>query len=446
MKKIYLLIVLLLQFCNSYSQDGFKFVTNKNKIVIPYKMSNNLVVAPLKINGINLNFLIDTGVENTILFSLEDTEAIDLKNVEKIKIKGLGSGEAIDAFKSNNNTIALKDYIDTNHEIYIILDQDINFSAQLGIPVHGILGYHFFKNHLVEINSISKKIVVYKDAKVFNKKKLKGYGELPISIELEKPYVKAKVKINDKVTDVKLLVDTGGSDALWLFENEKTIKCPNNFFNDFLGKGFSGDIFGKRSRLEKIYISDFEIENPTVSFPDELSIKSVDMVEGRNGSIGSGIMRRFNVVYDYSNSKIYLKTNRNFEEPFNYNMSGIEVQHNGKEIIQEISNDDILKANFIQRDFKGSMNVDFEKTHDIKYQFYLRPIYEISLVRPDSPAQKAGLMKGDILKKINGKLTYKVNLSDITELLQSEEGKWISLEIMRNNVLIKTKFQLKKIL
>ncbi|WP_136668152.1 retropepsin-like aspartic protease [Flavobacterium sp. H122] len=312
MKKIYLLIFLLFQFSYSFSQEGFKFGDNKKKITIPFKMSNNLVVASLKINGVDLNFLIDTGVENTILFSLEDAETVDFKNVEKIKIRGLGSGDAINAFKSSKNTIALKEYTDTNHEIYIILDQDINFSAQLGIPVHGILGYHFFKNHLVEINPISKKIIVYKDAKTFNKKKLKKYEELPISIELEKPYINAKVKINNRETIVKLLVDTGGSDALWLFENDTTIKCPADFFDDFLGRGFSGDIFGKRSRIEKFSIANIDLENPTVSFPSANSVKSVELVEGRNGSLGSGIMKRFDVVFDYPNSKLYLKKKQKF--------------------------------------------------------------------------------------------------------------------------------------
>jgi hypothetical protein len=436
------LIFLLFQICYSYSQDGFKFVNNKNKIVIPIKMSNNLVVAPLEINGVNLNFLIDTGVENTILFSLEEAEAVDFKNVEKIKIKGLGSGEAIDAFKSSSNTISLNEYIDTNHEIYIILDQDINFSAQLGIPVHGILGYHFFKNHLVEVNPISKKIIVYRDAKVFNKKKLKKYSELPISIELEKPYVKAKVKINNKITDVKLLVDTGGSDAIWLFENDTSIKCPSDFFEDFLGRGFSGDIFGKRSRIEQFTISDIDLENPTVSFPSANSVKSVELVEGRNGSLGSAIMRRFDVVFDYPNSKLYLKKNKDFDDPFNYNMSGMEVQHNGKEIIKE----EVLKTNFVERDSKGNPTIDFEKSHNIKYQFLLKPIYEISNVRTNSPSYLAGIRKGDVIRRLNGELAYKMKLSDIIEMLQSEEGKWINIEFERKGITHKTKFQLKKIL
>jgi hypothetical protein len=327
-----------------------------------------------------------------------------------------------------------------NHEIYIILDQDINFSAQLGIPVHGILGYHFFKNHLVEINSLTKKIAVYRDIKTFSKSKLKRFKALPLSIELAKPYVNASVNINSKESKVKLLIDTGGSDALWLFENETDIKCPSVFFDDFLGRGFSGDIFGKRSRIDRFTLSGIEIAYPTASFPSESSLKSVSMVEGRNGSLGSEIMRRFDIVFDYPNSKMYLKKNKNFEEPFNYNMSGLEIQHTGKEIIKE----EVLKANFIERDNKGNAEINFDKPHEIKYQFSLKPMYEISNVRVDSPAHQAGIVKGDMLKKLNGEFAYKYKLNDIIEMLQSEEGKWISIEYERKGVIHKTKFQLKK--
>lgn len=441
MKKIYLLLTLF-HFCYAYPQDGFKFNSPKNRIVIPFKMSNNLVIVPLKMNGVNLNFLLDTGVESTILFSLEDTESIDLKNVEKIKIKGLGIGEAIDAYKSSNNSIEINDFVDFNHEIYVILDQDINFSAQLGIPVHGILGYHFFKNHLVEINPMKNRISIYKNSKAFNKSRLKKYSELPISIELAKPYVKANVKIDKKEVVVKLLIDTGGSDALWLFENDTTLKCPRVFFEDFLGRGFSGDIFGKRSKIERISLSTIDLENPTVSFPSANSVKSVELVEGRNGSLGSGIIRKFDVVFDYPNSKLYLKKNKHFDDPFNYNMSGMEVQHNGKEIVKE----EVLRANFLEKSTKGKGIIDFDNKKSIKYEFSLKPIYEISNVRENSPAYLAGIRKGDVIRKLNGELIYRLSLSEIIEMLQSEEGRWVTIEYERKGVTHKTKFQLKKIL
>ena len=294
---------------------------------------------------------------------------------------------------------------------------------------------------MIEINHSSKRVVVYEDKSSYSKYKLKKYNELPISIELEKPYVYADVVVNNKKEKVKLLLDTGGSDAIWLFENTGNLKCPPLYFDDFLGKGFSGDIFGKRSRIDEMILANSKIEFPTVSFPSESSIKSVNLVEGRNGSIGSGIIKRFNVIFDYENFKMYLRKNKDFHEPFNYNMSGIEVQHNGKEIIQE----EVIFANLTERDNKGGINVSLDNT-PIRYKFSLKPVYEVSNVRENSPAFIAGLNKGDILIKINGEQVYKYKLSEITELFQSEEGKWISIEYTRKGKKLKTKFQLKKIL
>ena len=53
-----------------FAQDGFQFAENVNKVTVPFKLINNLVFIPIKVNGIELNFLLDSGVEETILFSL----------------------------------------------------------------------------------------------------------------------------------------------------------------------------------------------------------------------------------------------------------------------------------------------------------------------------------------------------------------------------------------
>ena len=50
-----------------------------------------------------------------------------------------------------------------------------------------------------------------------------------------------------------MLLDTGSSDAIWLFENE-TIGIPDKNYDDFLGRGLGGDIFGKRTKVRSIKI------------------------------------------------------------------------------------------------------------------------------------------------------------------------------------------------
>jgi hypothetical protein len=46
-------------------KKGFQFESGVNKISIPFKLINNLVFIPIKVNGVELNFLLDT---ETILF------------------------------------------------------------------------------------------------------------------------------------------------------------------------------------------------------------------------------------------------------------------------------------------------------------------------------------------------------------------------------------------
>jgi hypothetical protein len=438
MKKLYLLLFIFFTVL-SFSQEGFQFTTNKKKIKVPFQLINNLIIIPVQVNGVNLNFLLDTGVENTILFSLDDADSLQFNHIEKIKIRGLGSGNTIDALHSKKNKISLNDFEDNNHEIYIVLDQEINFSSQLGIPVHGIIGYEFFKNHFIEINYSRKRLNIYKNNQDFSINKLKQYDEIPISLELQKPYIETFTSLNDKEVKTKLLVDSGGSDAMWLFENKKNIQSPQIYFNDFLGHGFSGSIYGKRSRIEKLQIGKQEILYPTISFPDSLSIQNANMVEGRNGSIGGEILKRFDVLFDYHNKKMYLKKNSNFDEAFNYNMSGIEIQHNGLQWIKEELE---LKTKFVN----SEMSVIDQQEKSVKYNFLLKPIYEVTNVREDSPGAIAGIRKGDIIGKINGNWAFKYKLKDITELLQSEEGRIITMEVERKGVILKLKFQLKKIL
>ncbi len=62
----------LLASFNIQAQDDFLIEGHSSKITIPFKLINNLVFIPIKVNGVELNFLLDSGVEETILFSMEE--------------------------------------------------------------------------------------------------------------------------------------------------------------------------------------------------------------------------------------------------------------------------------------------------------------------------------------------------------------------------------------
>ena len=438
--------IILYLFCISFfpvlGQDDFQFEAGVDKVVIPFKMINNLIFIPIKVNGIELNFLLDSGVDETILFSMDEKKEVNFYNVEKISLRGLGSKDAVEGLKSKNNTLNSNGLIAVNHVVYIILDQTFNLSYQIGIPVNGIIGYKFLKSNLVEINYQRKRITVYRD-NVRNRKRIAAkHQTIPITIEKSKPYIQGNVYFDSSEIPVKLLIDIGNSDAIWLFQNrEKAISIPIKNFDDYLGRGFSGDVEGKRAFIKKFTFSKFEFMAPIVSFPDSTSIKNVLMVKGRSGSIGAEILKRFNLVFDYQKQLLYVKKNRNFGEPFCYNKSGLEIQNNGLQWVQETLNLETVPSGGTKVIQNG-----LENWNNFKYKFVLKPTYIIGAVRKNSLAANCGLQKEDVLISINKKPACDFTLEKINSLLKSEEENWINLEVERDNQILNFRFKLLNVL
>lgn len=433
MKSWFLISIFFLSiFMNA--QNNFE-IKNARKVVIPFKFINNLIFIPMTVNGVELTFLLDTGVAENTIFSLENKE-MTLPSMEKMKFSGLGGNASIEGFKSDRNIAKIGNHIVNNSLIlYIILDEDFNISPHVGIPVNGILGYHFFKDYPVIIDYSSKKITVFKDQQLFLKK-VQKFDELPISIEKSKPYIDTEVEmINEKKTS-KLLIDLGNSDAIWLFPTlikDFVYNRPN--IEDFLGRGFNGDIYGKRSRIHNFYLGGFKFEKPLTAMPDEYSIQHLNLVKERKGSLGGDIMRRFTVAFDYQNEKLYLRKNRNYDDPFHFNMSGLDFKQDGL----QWEKDYLTFRTLNEKSTAGNGEL---YNSNLQYKFILKPLFSIAGVRKDSPAYKAGLKKDDKLIVINGRKTADMTLNKIMEMMKSEEGKTISMTIDRKGVELKFSFTL----
>ncbi|MDR6968788.1 hypothetical protein J2X31_002814 [Flavobacterium arsenatis] len=426
-----------------FGQGGFQFTTHHKKVSIPFQLINNLMIVPVMVNGVELNFLLDTGVEETILFSLEDKEEVKLFNIQKIKLRGLGDQSSTEALRSSRNTLTLSGLKSMNHEILIVLDQDFNFSSSLGIPVNGILGSHFFKKNLIEIDYNKKIIVVYNENKINKEKLFSKYKAFDITIENGKPYLKTFATIDENVIEAKCLIDTGNSDPVWLFENKsRNINIPDKNFEDFLGRGFNGDIHGKRARIEEFAIGEFEFKKPICSFPDSVALKNVRMIKDRSGSVGGELLNRFKVIFDYQKGKLYLRKGHDYNRPFSYNVTGINIHHIG---LQWVPETEIFRTELSM----SSNDVVYDqgrRTSEFKYNFKLKPVYEIYSIRKNSLAEKAGLLEGDVIVSINSKSAYRLSLQEMNILLKSDLGKYVSIKVNRNNQELSFRFRLEELL
>ncbi|MEE1962457.1 PDZ domain-containing protein [Allomuricauda taeanensis] len=408
---------------------------------IKFELINNLIIIPVEINGAELTFILDSGVSKPILFNLSQSDSIPINNVSEVTIRGLGTGEPMKALSSKSNIFRLGNAKNFSQDLYVVLDREINFSTSLGIPIHGIMGYDLFKDFIMEVNYGSHTIKLH-NPELYRHKEKRNRQTLPLSIEKNKAYVEGTVLMKDTANiPVKLLVDTGSSDALWLFqEPEKGLDIPEKNYEDHLGRGLSGDIFGKRSKINGVKIGGFELEEAKVAFPYWESFAALENLGDRNGSVGGEILKRFNIIFDYTRGLVTLKKNGNFKEPFQYNLAGIQLQHNGLRYIAE----SIAGPNGIVKDDDstfGNVQILLEN----KTRLSLVPEIIVSGIRAGSPAAEAGLREGDVILAVNGKSIHRYKLQEILKMMNEKEGKRIKVQIERYNKDLMFSFVLKKV-
>jgi hypothetical protein len=397
-KTIFYIIILFCLTSATFSQrlyeDGFWFRRdNKKRHRVPFEHVNNLIIIPVSINDSRpLKFIFDTGVRTTLVTELSAKDELIIRDAQKKRVYGLGEGEPLEAYHSESNSMKTRRINGKDITINVLMENIFHLSEKLGVDVNGLIGYDLIKNFIVEIN-YSSKILTFHNPEYFRMKSKKT-DTLPITLYKNKPYTKGAVTLkNNETIPVNLLIDTGASDALWLFATSNDrITIPQKSIKVYLGKGLNGDVNGYKGRISELQFGAYSFSNLVTSFPDSISINYTIFQDGRNGTLGAETLRRFRVFLDYQNNAIYLRPNSKYDEPFTYNMSGFEVSN----------------------PIPGL------------------PVFVVTDIIKNSPADEAGMEIGDQVISINNTRISKFDLNEIYEILHGKKGKKLHIRINRN--------------
>ena len=167
-------------------QGAFLLPEGEKSIKIRAKVVNNLMIIPVQVNGLELSFLLDTGVRSTILFGVDADYQLKLNNKSTVWLRGAGDGEPSKAIKSTHNIINIGSAAAINQTVYYIPDSSQNFSPRLGFPVHGIIGYSLLKDLGVELR-YDKELVKLYLPEVLKEKKCRSCVTIPFEFKEGKP-------------------------------------------------------------------------------------------------------------------------------------------------------------------------------------------------------------------------------------------------------------------
>lgn len=298
----YLLIIILFLYCKDILSQTIPIKMERNKTIIPVTVGN---IGPLKI-------VLDTGMpfEGLVIYNSDLKDSIKFNREMQVRIPGVGDGEPSIALMDDSANFFVGG-IEFRNQKVIVLQNDI----YKDFPSDGIIGYSLLGHYATEIDYDNNVMTLHESNKINPDN---SWQSIPMYFKDNTiPWIDVSISVKGEAP-VKLstYIDLAAGDALMLLKKQKMkFSLPDSMIAVYLGRGLSGDIYGEKSKVSKLFIGPFELNEVTAAVaPVKIRTKQVDA----DAIIGNDVLRRFNLIFDYSNKILFIKPNKYFNSKFEY--------------------------------------------------------------------------------------------------------------------------------
>ncbi|MEO8861389.1 MAG: aspartyl protease family protein [Ginsengibacter sp.] len=394
MKRSLVSILFILCSCFSYGQE---YVMEKPCELItkfPFRqLTGGVILLQAKFGNIKepLNFILDTG---SGAISLDSSTVVEF-NIAHVPsgrtINGIAGVREVD-FTQNKQlflpglTVDSLDFYVNNYEV---------LSSVYGEKIDGIIGYSFFSRYIVKIDYDSLDIEVYKPGLITYPKG--GYLLHPLFTAL--PIQPLTIK-DARTVNANFYIDTGAGLCFLMskqFNDDSAVLKKRRKPVGIQVQGLGGKKKMMLTIIKEVQIGPYKFRKvPTNILDDEFNATSYPFL---GGLIGNDLLRRFNVTINYQKKEIFLLPNTHYNDDFDYSYTGMNMYYiDGKIISDEV----IMK----------------------------------------SPADIAGLKKGDLIIAVNSNFSNDIGI--YKDLMQGV-GQKITLLVTRDNVPLILSFRVGRI-
>ncbi|MBV8245793.1 MAG: aspartyl protease family protein [Candidatus Eremiobacteraeota bacterium] len=273
---------------------------------IPFTYFDNRMLIRCTIDGRQFTTIVDTG-DPGMTITPETARTLGLR----VRSNGAETGAGNRAVTSGATTLAS---LRIGPESFTNIATDVVDLGEIRRRFHfphldGIVGYSILQRFAVRVDVDSQTIVLERSAPVVPG----GATQTAFTLVGTIPEIAAKV---DGVATT-VVIDTGDRSSLTLFG---PFARANGFYdrypsqrNIITGYGLGGPIYADVFRLPSVEVLGMRLTQVVTRASRQTGGAFTDTQQG--GSIGTGILKRFNIVYDYPRHRMYSWPSKLFASP-----------------------------------------------------------------------------------------------------------------------------------
>jgi hypothetical protein len=310
-KKTAIAIMLFAATIATHAQRENAIQKQEQKNVVPFILAGNKTILTAQVGRSRpLRVILDSGMgwDGLLVFKPELKDSLGLIDPREMNLGGAGKGNGQAAWVSDAMSFSVGK-MEFKDQRAVVLQND-HFK---GFSNDGVVGYSLFGHYAVEIDYDRSLLTLHEPGKFHPDP---SWAEVPIFFRDNNiPWMNALIQVeNEAPIEVACYIDYASSEAIeLLLKPDQKFALPKATKEAFLGRGLSGDITGRTGRIAKVVIGPYELQNVTAAFADAM-VRSKQ--KGADGVIANNLLRRFNLIFDYANKKLYIKPNSRFNEPF----------------------------------------------------------------------------------------------------------------------------------
>jgi hypothetical protein len=279
-----------------------------------------------------------------------------------------------------------------------------DFGGRVGRSYQGTIGSDVFAGVVMEIDYARQTVRIYDPAGY----QYSGAGKaLPLTFRDGIPLVRAKIEVGGRRSGEALFVLNTALEAPVVISDK--FAQQHHLFSSHMKTIAVGpgelNVNGNAvvARIESFQIGPFEIQAPLAAFAQGKLPGDGDKEIA--GEIGGGMLRRFTVIFDYARQRVILDGNGEIRSDDHEDMSGISIAASGPGL----------------------------KT------------FQITQVRPGTPAASAGVQTGDVIAGVDEEAAADMTLDALRALFRQVGHKY-KLLIERNGKTLTINIQMRRLL